>query len=308
MNALMNWMEQHLVPIANRFAQNPILKTMSEGAMSLLAVIMVGSIFSILNGIPWEPYTNFLNSTHLNEFFAFIPAITTELLGLYMAFSVGRAGAKNFGQPESAFMCGILSMACYLVLVPIDSVEGVSSIQTKYLGTQGIFVALIGGILSSSIVTWIIQKKIVIKMPSGVPPMVGENFAALIPGFVIITLFALIKWIFLLTPYGNPIDCIYSIIQTPLQALTSSLPAFLLLILIASDPLVLRCSWFIFCVADSVSFVDRICWRKHSQCSCWTSNRTYLECGHVGSGLSRRSGSYDWTSDLALFLFEICTI
>lgn len=49
MNALMNWMEQHLVPIANRFAQNPILKTMSEGAMSLLAVIMVGSIFSILN-------------------------------------------------------------------------------------------------------------------------------------------------------------------------------------------------------------------------------------------------------------------
>ena len=50
MNALMNWMEQHLVPIANRFAQNPILKTMSEGAMSLLAVIMVGSIFSILNG------------------------------------------------------------------------------------------------------------------------------------------------------------------------------------------------------------------------------------------------------------------
>ncbi|WP_286209470.1 PTS sugar transporter subunit IIC [Dubosiella newyorkensis] len=233
MNALMNWMEQHLVPIANRFAQNPILKTMSEGAMSLLAVIMVGSIFSILNGIPWEPYTNFLNSTHLNEFFAFIPANTTELLGLYMAFSVGRAGAKNFGQPESAFMCGILSMACYLVLVPIDSVEGVSSIQTKYLGTQGIFVALIGGILSSSIVTWIIQKKIVIKMPSGVPPMVGENFAALIPGFVIITLFALIKWIFLLTPYGNPIDCIYSIIQTPLQALTSSLPAFLLLILIA---------------------------------------------------------------------------
>lgn len=87
----------------------------------------------------------FLNSTHLNEFFAFIPAITTELLGLY-GFSVGRAGAKNFGQPESAFMCGILSMACYLVLVPIDSVDGVSSIQTKYLGTQGIFVALIGGI------------------------------------------------------------------------------------------------------------------------------------------------------------------
>lgn len=149
MNKLMNWMEQVLVPLANRFSQNPILKTMSQGAMSLLAVIMVGSIFSILNGIPWEPYTAFLETTGLNTVFGFIPAVTTELLGLYMAYSVGRAGAQNFGLPESAFTCGILSLVCYLLLVPIDAVEGITSIQTKYLGTQGIFVALLGGMLSS---------------------------------------------------------------------------------------------------------------------------------------------------------------
>lgn len=90
MNKLMNWMEQVLVPLANRFSQNPILKTMSQGAMSLLAVIMVGSIFSILNSIPWEPYTTFLESSGLQTIFSFIPAVTTELLGLYMAYSVGR--------------------------------------------------------------------------------------------------------------------------------------------------------------------------------------------------------------------------
>ena len=226
-------MEQVLVPLANRFSQNPILKTMSQGAMSLLAVIMVGSIFSILNSIPWEPYTAFLESSGLQTIFSFIPAVTTELLGLYMAYSVGRAGAQNFGLPENSFTCGILSLVCYLILVPFDSAEGITSIQTKYLGTQGIFVALLGGMLSAWFVCWIIKKKITIKMPSGVPPMVGESFAALIPAFLVIVLFAIIKSLFLMTSYGNPIDCIYSLIQTPLQALTSSLPAFLLLILIA---------------------------------------------------------------------------
>lgn len=226
-------MEQVLVPLANRFSQNPILKTMSQGAMSLLAVIMVGSIFSILNSIPWEPYTAFLESSGLQTIFSFIPAVTTELLGLYMAYSVGRAGAQNFGLPENSLTCGILSLVCYLILVPFDSAEGITSIQTKYLGTQGIFVALLGGMLSAWFVCWIIKKKITIKMPSGVPPMVGESFAALIPAFLVIVLFAIIKSLFLMTSYGNPIDCIYSLIQTPLQALTSSLPAFLLLILIA---------------------------------------------------------------------------
>lgn len=201
--------------------------------MSLLAVIMVGSIFSILNSIPWEPYTAFLESSGLQTIFSFIPAVTTELLGLYMAYSVGRAGAQNFGLPENSFTCGILSLVCYLILVPFDSAEGITSIQTKYLGTQGIFVALLGGMLSAWFVCWIIKKKITIKMPSGVPPMVGESFAALIPAFLVIVLFAIIKSLFLMTSYGNPIDCIYSLIQTPLQALTSSLPAFLLLILIA---------------------------------------------------------------------------
>lgn len=233
MNRLMNWMEEYLVPAANKFSQNPILKTMSQGAMSLLAVIMVGSVFQILSSIPLEACTAFLESSGLGKFLGFVPAVTTDLLGMYMAYATGRAGAANFGNEEGKFTCGILSLVCFMLMVPMDAAEDVMSIQTRYLGTQAIFVALITGLLCSWLVSFIVKKNITIKMPAGVPPMVGDSFAALIPGFVVITLFAFIKWVFLLTPYGNPIDCIYSIIQTPLAALTSSLPAFILLILIA---------------------------------------------------------------------------
>ena len=36
-----------------------------------------------------------------------------------------------------------------------------------------------------------------------------------------------------MTAYGNATDCIYTIIQTPLQSLTGNLPAFIIIILIA---------------------------------------------------------------------------
>lgn len=42
-----------------------------------------------------------------------------------------------------------------------------------------------------------------------------------------------LRGIFLLTPYGNILDAVYSILQTPLANVTASLPGFILLILLA---------------------------------------------------------------------------
>jgi PTS system cellobiose-specific IIC component len=229
MNKLMNWMESTLVPFANKFSQNAILKTISGGMMKLLPIIMAGSIFSIFQSIPWDPYTNFMESTGLATLIGYIPAVTTGMLSVYVAYSVGSEGIKNFGHPNESFISGMLSLMGYLMLVPVVD----DTIGTSYLGTQGIFVALICGVLEAAILNWVLNKNITIKMPAGVPPMIGDSFAALIPAFIIGAVFALIKWGFSFTPYGNPVDCIYTIIQTPLQSLTSSLPAFLLLLLIA---------------------------------------------------------------------------
>jgi len=154
-----------------------------------------------------------------------------------------------------AFISGMLSLMGYLMLVPVVD----DTVGTSYLGTQGIFVALICGVLEAAILNWVLNKNITIKMPAGVPPMIGDSFAALIPAFIIGAIFALIKWGFSFTPYGNPVDCIYTIIQTPLQSLTSSLPAFLLLLLIA------QVLWFFgvhgsyFGIAYSVSNVVCLC-------------------------------------------------
>jgi len=103
MNKLMNWMESTLVPLANKFSQNAILKTISGGMMKLLPIIMAGSIFSIFQSIPWDPYTNFMESTGLSTLIGYIPAVTTGMLSVYVAYSVGSEGIKNFGHPNESF-------------------------------------------------------------------------------------------------------------------------------------------------------------------------------------------------------------
>lgn len=225
----MNWMEATLVPAANKFSTNRYLKTVSASVMRLLPIIMTGSIISIFANLPIEAYTNFINSTGLINLINAVPAVTTNMLSLYVAYSVGSETAANFNHQDDQFVCGILSLVCYMMMVPIAD----GAIQTTYLGTQGMFVALLGGILCSKVILFIKDKNLTLKMPNGVPPMVGNSFTALIPAFVVVILFAIIKMLFGLTPYNNPIDCIYTLIQTPLSALTGSLPSFLLLLLIA---------------------------------------------------------------------------
>ena len=70
-------------------------------------------------------------------------------------------------------------------------------------------------------------------MPEGVPENVTQSFIALIPGAVSAIVCGIIRGLFLLTPWGNILDAVYSILQTPLANITGSLPGFLILLLLA---------------------------------------------------------------------------
>lgn len=235
MNTFIKFMEDKIVPVAGKVSSNKYLKSISAGCMSLLAVIMAGAIFSIFTNISWEPYNNFMASYGLDRMVAFVPQVTTNLLAVYMAFSIAYNAADNFDNGKYAFSSGILSLVCFMLLVPLDSlsVKGTSVYNVDYLGTKGIFVAIITGIVVARLLSLIIKKDIRIKMPDGVPPMVSESFSALIAVVIILIVFIFIKVGFENTAYGCMNDFIYQIIQTPLQALTGNLPAFLICVVLA---------------------------------------------------------------------------
>lgn len=235
MNKFMNMMEKYLVPLENKISANRYLKTISNGSMALLGVIMLGSLFTVVSSITWDPYQSFLTSTGLGTLFSYVPDYTIDLLALYMAFSIGYQGAKIFEIGDKAFNAGAISLVCFLLLTPINAtaLEGSTFLDIAYLGAKGVFVALITGIITVKILELFVKKNFTIKMPNGVPSMVMESFSALVPAAVIVFVFALIKLGFANTSFETANNFIYTMLQTPIQSLTGSLPAFLVLILIA---------------------------------------------------------------------------
>lgn len=237
MNTFTKFMEDHFLPVATKISNNKYLKVISSGSMSLLGIIMLGAIFSVLTSITWEPYQNFLNATGLLTILNYVPNVTTNLIGLYMAFSIAYNGAKNFGIGDNAFNTGIISIVTFVLLTPITvSADGMISknmFDGTYFGPKAVISAIIVSLIVVIIMKYFMNKNITIKMPDGVPPMVSNSFTSLIPAVVIILIFSIVKYGFSMTSYQTLNDFIYTIIQTPLQSLIGSFPAFLLLLVIA---------------------------------------------------------------------------
>ena len=152
---------------------------------------------------------------------------TFAIMGLISCFSIGYSYAKNSG--VEALPAGVLSLSSFFILLRSSYVpekgEAIGDAITKvWFGGQGIIGAIIIGLVVSSIYTFFIKRKIVIKMPEQVPQAIAKQFEAMIPAFVIF-LASMIVYILakVLTNGGTFIEMIYSVIQVPLQGLTGSL-------------------------------------------------------------------------------------
>ena len=151
-----------------------------------------------------------------------------------MVFSVGYAGAKIFGHDEMAFNNGLMSLMSYLIMVPVATNEvGSTVVVLDYLGSHGVFLAFILGIMATKINIALVERNITIKMPAGVPENVTQCFTSIIPGAAIALVSSLLRGLFTLTPWGNVIDAVYALLQTPLANITGSLGGFIILLLLA---------------------------------------------------------------------------
>lgn len=233
-NPLTSFIEDKLVPLSTGFAQNSYVRCIGSGSQSLMAIIMIGAIFNLLNSIAWAPYQNLITSLGISGFLSTVYNASMNFMGLFMVFSIGFNGAKIWNHPELAFNNGLLSLMAYLILIPYGVTEtGSSMILMDYLGSHGVFLAFIVGIMASKINIFIVERNITVKMPEGVPENVTQSFIALIPGAAIAIACGILRGIFMLTPWGNILDAVYAILQTPLANVTGSLAGFIILLLLA---------------------------------------------------------------------------
>jgi len=242
MEKLTGFIEKALLPIASKFSTNRYLKAISNGFAMLLPVLMIGAIFTLLANLQIAPYQAFIQSIHLKEILAFAPTVTTDMLAVYAVVLIAKELAESSDMKAQSTIIATIALTCFLILIPLGviatkgdvTITVAAALGTKWLGSAGLFTAMIIGLIVPTIYKFTLDKKLVFKMPDSVPPKIAQSFSALIPAFIIAFIFCLIRYGFTLTSYGNANQFIYTLLQKPLTGLGASPITFVIMIFLSS--------------------------------------------------------------------------
>ncbi|WP_225744002.1 PTS cellobiose transporter subunit IIC [Marinilactibacillus sp. Marseille-P9653] len=231
MNKFMSVLEDFLLPIADKLNNNRYLTALRNGFMVALPLIIFGSIFVVIANLPFldrviseEAYTAYQNALGPAS------AATLSIMGLFVIIGIGFKMVEQRGG-ESIYG-GVVALASFLILTPQILEETTGVIPTSALGAEGMFLGIFTAFISAELYQLFVRKNLTIKMPAGVPDAVSRSFSALIPITLTLSAFLLVRIAFSFTAFDTVQNFIYTLIQQPLTALGSGLPATIIAVLL----------------------------------------------------------------------------
>ncbi len=230
--SFMDWMEEKLMPTLGKFAQNIYLQSIRDAfTVFALPVIVTGALFLIIanppTAIDWAPIRAWANAIEPIQAQILIPfQLTFGLMALMVAFGTAYSLASRWDL--DATITGIMSMLSFLIVsFPATDITKVEFGEVlDYLGGQGLFVAILIGIITTKIVNFIEKRNLVVEMPAGVPPYVIRTFRSLVPFFVNIILAWLVSW-FVWSKFNVTLPQLVLDLFKPIVAVSDSYPAAL---------------------------------------------------------------------------------
>ena len=239
MNKFTQFLEKTLVPIANKLSQNNYLGAVTNGFSIALPIIMVGALFTLVNSLNIEIYQSIITDIGIKPIISFASTVTTDMLSVYAVFLIAKSFSEKEGNDMASVYAGMTALVCFLLMIPLGSIQPevgapITYLPTKFLGSAGLFSAIIIALISAKIYGIFVKKNITIKLPESVPPTIAKSFSAILPGLAIVLVFSIIRWGFTLTSFNDFNTFIYSIIQEPLVGLGASPFTYILMIMICS--------------------------------------------------------------------------
>lgn len=207
MSGFVAFLERSLMPIAAKIGAQKHLMAIRDAFAGLMPLVMIGAFAVLINNVffvPWSLLADFIGAesgfitwtnTNLAPLFSLMESGTLAIIALGLAFSLGFNRAIR--EEKDALSTGLINVACFILLGALSrNNPDVASWVGNFLGAQGIFVALVIGLIAPEIYFAIVRRNWVIKMPDQVPPAVTRGFMAVIPGFITVLAMALIGYFF----------------------------------------------------------------------------------------------------------------
>lgn len=232
-------MERFLVPVAIKLNSQKHVAAVRDGFVFTFPIIMASSLIILINFAILSPDGFIAGLLHLNSVFPnlekaqaiFTPVMngSVNIMSIMIAFLVARNMAISYEQDD--LLCGLTAIgAFFIVYTPYQMIDGQAFLTTKYLGAQGLFVAVIVALITSEIFCRLARNpKITITMPAAVPPAVARSFKVLLPIFFVMVFFSALNYCLTLISPAGLNDLIYTLIQTPLKHMGTNIFAVIIL-------------------------------------------------------------------------------
>ncbi|ASJ22118.1 PTS sugar transporter subunit IIC [Brachyspira hampsonii] len=249
---IISYIENKIAPFAAKLSNNRYLSSIKDAFDYITPFLIVGSFILLIFNLPFKDENSFLYIEWYDNFtaafsghFIQIFNVSMGLLSLFIAYGIGYSLAASYNL--SSVTGGFLSLFAFLIISAkvsalsvsedfagiflVEAASNINVLDARFLGAEGIFSAIIGGIISIEIYRSLVSKKMTIKLPDSVPPAIAKSFEIIIPIAVVGILFQIINIIIqkkLLMLTSKLIDNITS----PLLSMSDSLALVIILLLI----------------------------------------------------------------------------
>lgn len=214
MKKFYSFMEEKLVPFTNRVASIPFLVVMRNAMMSLVALLVVGSIAAMIAKLPIDAFQTVM--APVIPLFTAINQATTGMMGLTAAIAVGYYGATQYDVDVVPAM--LISTCSFLASQLMED-----GLNTGGLDSNGLLAALVIGFISVKVMAFLKKKNIGVKMPAGVPEAVAQSLNSLVPITVMVMVFAFISRVL-----GFEINAFLIGIMQPFANIFNTLPGYVI--------------------------------------------------------------------------------
>ncbi|UCQ28127.1 PTS cellobiose transporter subunit IIC [Edwardsiella tarda] len=221
---------------AGRLSANRYLRALRDGIVLCMPLIIIGSLFLIIGNFPVDSWIALLKEQGVSPWLDKIVDGSFGIIGLIASFGIAYHLTASW--QEDGVASGVISLSCYLILTPYLSTlmesGGAASYPLSYMGSKGIFAAIVISMVTARVFHFFIQRNIVIRMPEGVPPAVNRSFISLIPGAVMILLAGGVQFVLVKANLGNIHEVLATVLHAPLSFLGGTLVGTLIAIVLNS--------------------------------------------------------------------------
>ena len=245
MDKFQSAIEKLLVPLATKLNAQRHICAVRDAFILSFPLTMAGSLMVLLNNVFLSADGFMFKILQFDKLFpgivkfqaVFAPVVkgSADIFSILIVFLIARNLAKLMEGDD--LLTGLTAISVYFIIYPDYFVnEGVNYLTNQYMGAQGLFVAILVGLLVGELMSRLAKSdKLEIKMPEQVPSAVARSFKVLIPIIITTIFFSVLNYFVKMAAPGGLHELIYNIIQTPLTRMSQSLFSVLILALLSQS-------------------------------------------------------------------------